>query len=244
MASRTSICSSSPHLISTVVTTHTALSAQDCFIDYDKAASSSTVRVCSRPLVKDCGGGGGGGGEVECSTHQQTECVTREEEHQVQEDRAECRTVTERRCGDTQLAKLGIQFPLDQQQGTVKQLNTDTEDADTEDTAASSGAQETRCTEWPRQECEVRPVNVTRTSPVTECRAVPVELCGPARCPVKVTRAPRAPGGGCANHGVAGGGHGGVRGQGCDGGAGPARGAVQPPAQASVQVRTTSHQSL
>ena len=148
------------------------------------------MRVCSRPLVKDCGGGGGGGGEVECSTHQQTECVTREEEHQVQEDRAECRTVTERRCGDTQLAKLGIQFPLDQQQGTVKQLHTDTEDADTEDTAASSGAQETRCTEWPRQECEVRPVNVTRTSPVTECRAVPVELCGPARCPVKVTRAP------------------------------------------------------
>ena len=203
------------------------------------------MRVCSRPLVKDCGGGGGG--EVECSTHQQTECVTREEEHQVQEDRAECRTVTERRCGDTQLAKLGIQFPLDQQQGTVKQLGTDTEDADTEDTAASSSAQETRCTEWPRQECEVRPVNVTRTSPVTECRAVPVELCGPARCPVKVTRDPRdprdprAPGGGCANHGAAGGGHGGVRGQERDGGAGPARGAVQHPAQASVQVRTISH---
>ena len=40
----------------------------------------------------------------------------------------------------------------------------------------------------------------TKYTPLTKCTKVPVELCGPARCPVKVTRAPRDPGGGCANH--------------------------------------------
>ena len=71
---------------------------QDCFIDYEKSASNTTTTVCSKKLVKDCGGqededdragygrdigAGTSDSDIICSTYYQSECVTSQEEHQV-----------------------------------------------------------------------------------------------------------------------------------------------------------------
>ena len=53
---------------------------KDCYIKYAKAAVNSSVLVCRRPLVRDCGVESG---EELCSTHYETECTTQERVNQV-----------------------------------------------------------------------------------------------------------------------------------------------------------------
>ena len=53
---------------------------KDCFIKYEKAAVNTTVMVCRKPLVRDCGVDSS---EEFCSTQYETECTTLERVHQV-----------------------------------------------------------------------------------------------------------------------------------------------------------------
>jgi len=73
---------------------------KDCFIDYDKSASSNTARVCTRQMVKECPGEEEDSGDTVCSTQHQSECWTQQHEHKVTEDVPECRTVEEKKCSD------------------------------------------------------------------------------------------------------------------------------------------------
>jgi len=66
-----------------------------CFIEYSKTAHNVTARLCRTPLVKDCEGSGG---DVVCTTQYESECLTEQEEHQVEDDVAECQTVFEEKC--------------------------------------------------------------------------------------------------------------------------------------------------
>ena len=42
-----------------------------------------------------------------------------------------------------------------------------------------------QCTKWPVKKCRVENGQVKKFSPVTECKKVPFELCGPGACPVE-----------------------------------------------------------
>merc|ERR1712018_564097 len=44
---------------------------------------------------------------------------------------------------------------------------------------------EQKCTKWPVKKCKVENGQVKKFSPVTECKKVPFELCGPGSCPVE-----------------------------------------------------------
>ena len=44
---------------------------------------------------------------------------------------------------------------------------------------------EQKCTKWPVKKCQVSNGQVKKFSPVTECKKVPFELCGPGAAPVE-----------------------------------------------------------
>jgi len=69
---------------------------KNCFIDYEQVAFNETVRVCRNPLVKDCEVAGP---EV-CRTIYESECWTKQEEHNVEDDVVDCRTEVEEKCND------------------------------------------------------------------------------------------------------------------------------------------------
>merc|ERR1712227_100044 len=132
---------------------------KDCFIDYEKAATNATTKVCTKKLEKICkedqededigyGRQLRTDQDIICTTYYQSECVTRDEEHQVSEDVPECKTIEEKNCSDDS-------------QGT--------------------------CSTYTRQVCEVKTQQVSRFTPVTACEKNPVELCGPKQCTFKET---------------------------------------------------------
>jgi len=69
-----------------------------CFIEYEKIAFNETVQVCRTPLVKDC--------TVKepkpkvCRTLYESECWTKQEVHDVEDDIVECKTEVEEKCED------------------------------------------------------------------------------------------------------------------------------------------------
>jgi len=69
---------------------------KSCFIDYEQIAFNETVTVCRNPLVKDCDVSGP---EV-CRTIYESECWTKQEVHDVEDDVVECRTENEEKCED------------------------------------------------------------------------------------------------------------------------------------------------
>merc|ERR1712200_92948 len=69
---------------------------KNCFIDYEKIAFNETVEICRTPLVKDCNVQGP---EI-CTTQYESECWTKQEEHDVSDDVVSCETVKEEKCFD------------------------------------------------------------------------------------------------------------------------------------------------
>jgi len=69
---------------------------KSCFIEYEAIALTETVQVCRTPLVKDCDVQGP---EI-CRTEYETECWTKQEAHDVDDDVVECETVYEEKCED------------------------------------------------------------------------------------------------------------------------------------------------
>merc|ERR1719376_1633418 len=66
-------------------------SGKNCFIEYEKIAFDETVAVCRTPLVKDCDIQGP---EI-CRTEYESECWTKQEVHDVEDDVVECKTEVE-----------------------------------------------------------------------------------------------------------------------------------------------------
>merc|ERR1712098_237291 len=71
-----------------------------CFIACEKAAYNETVSICKTPLVKDCDVQGP---EI-CRVEYESECWTKNEEHEVEDDIAECSTELE---GSVKMRHLG-----------------------------------------------------------------------------------------------------------------------------------------
>jgi len=69
---------------------------KNCFINYEKIAFNETVEVCRTPLVKDCDVQGP---EI-CRTEYESECWTKQEEHEVEDDVVECETIQDEKCED------------------------------------------------------------------------------------------------------------------------------------------------
>jgi len=69
---------------------------KNCFIDYEKIAFNETVEICRTPLVKDCDVQGP---EI-CTTQYESECWTKQEEHDVEDDVVSCSTVQDEKCDD------------------------------------------------------------------------------------------------------------------------------------------------
>jgi len=69
---------------------------KNCFIEYSKTAVNVTAKVCRTPLVKDCDIEG----DEICRTEYESECVTQQEVHDVEDDVVECRTEVEEKCED------------------------------------------------------------------------------------------------------------------------------------------------
>jgi len=69
---------------------------KNCFIDYEKIAFNETVEICRTPLVKDCTVEGP---EI-CTTQYESECWTKQEEHDVEDDVVSCSTVQDEKCDD------------------------------------------------------------------------------------------------------------------------------------------------
>ena len=69
---------------------------KSCFINYEKIAFNETVQVCRTPLVKDCDVQGP---EI-CRTEYESECWTKQEVHDVEDDVVECETIQDEKCAD------------------------------------------------------------------------------------------------------------------------------------------------
>merc|ERR1712226_1764042 len=69
---------------------------KSCFIEYEQIAFNETAEVCRTPLVKDCDVQGP---EI-CRTEYESECWTKQDVHDVQDDVVECETVLEEKCED------------------------------------------------------------------------------------------------------------------------------------------------
>jgi len=69
---------------------------KNCFIEYEQIAFNETVQICRNPLVKDCNIEGP---EI-CTTQYESECWTKQEEHDVEDDVVSCETVYEEKCED------------------------------------------------------------------------------------------------------------------------------------------------
>merc|ERR1711936_1463595 len=67
---------------------------KNCFIDYEKVAFNETVEICRTPLVKDCEQTGP---EI-CRTEYESECWTKPEAHEVEDDVVTCETVEDEKC--------------------------------------------------------------------------------------------------------------------------------------------------
>ena len=69
---------------------------KSCYIDYETIAFNETVTVCRNPLVKDCEVSGP---EI-CKTVYESECWTKQEVHDVEDDVVDCKTEHEEKCVD------------------------------------------------------------------------------------------------------------------------------------------------
>jgi len=70
---------------------------KSCFIEYEQIAFNETATICRTPLVKDCDIRG----EEICRTEYESECWTKQEVHDVQDDVVDCTTEVEEKCEDS-----------------------------------------------------------------------------------------------------------------------------------------------
>jgi len=119
-----------------------------CYIAYENFAFNETVEICRKPVVKDCDDDGA---QPVCRTVYESECWTKQQEHEVEDDVVDCVTVQDEKCTDETV-------------GYTTQ---------------------TKCQQWPRQQCSVTKKTIKKYTPMTSCAKEPRELCAPTGCGFK-----------------------------------------------------------
>merc|ERR1711863_176165 len=148
---------------------------KNCFIEYEQIAFNETAEICRTPLVKDCDVQGP---EI-CRTEYESECWTKQEVHDVEDDVVECTTEVEEKCEDETsgctkeprelCAPAGCGF----KQGTeecYEKVQTVVQDAPKE-----------QCTLEPQRTCKHVTKLVPKLEPTEECVDVPKEVCTRSR---------------------------------------------------------------
>jgi len=178
---------------------------KNCFINYEKIAFNETVQVCRTPLVKDCDVQGP---EI-CRTEYESECWTKQEVHDVEDDVVECETIQDEKCADetsgyTTLTKCS-KWPREECKVTKKAVKKYTpitgctkeprELCAPAGCGFKEGAEEcfdktqTVVQDAPKEECSLEPQRtcahvtklVPKLEPSEECVDVPKEVCTRAR---------------------------------------------------------------
>jgi len=186
---------------------------KSCYIEYDTIAFNQTVQVCRTPLVKDCDIQGP---EI-CSTQYESECWTKNEEHDVTDDVVECETVKEEKCenvvsGYTSEQKCSV-WPKEVCNVRQKQVKKYTPitacTKEPKEVCAPAGCgfkegnekcfdkTQTVVQDAPKEECSLEPQRtcahvtklVPKLEPTEECVDVPKEVCTRSKSnPRKVKR--------------------------------------------------------
>eukprot|EP00092_Neocalanus_flemingeri_P039559 GFUD01043075.1.p1 GENE.GFUD01043075.1~~GFUD01043075.1.p1 ORF type:complete len:357 (+),score=115.63 GFUD01043075.1:146-1216(+) len=187
---------------------------KNCYIDYEKIAFNETIKVCRNPLVKDCGISGP---EI-CKTVYESECWTKQEVHDVEDDVVDCKTEYEEKCVDetagytssTKCAK----WPKEVCSVSKKQVKKYTpvtgcnkeprelcapagcgfkqgpEECHDEKKTIVQDAPKEECTLEPRRTCKHVTKLVPKLEPKEECVDVPKEVCTRSRQNPRKVRKP------------------------------------------------------
>jgi len=178
---------------------------KSCFIEYEKIAFNETVEICRTPLVKDCSIEGP---EI-CRTEYESECWTKQEVHDVEDDIVSCETVVDEKCEDetsgyttnTKCSKWPREVCSVSKKNVKKYTPITGCTKEPRELCApagcgfSQGAEEcydktqTIVQDAPKEQCSLEPQRVCRhvtklvpkLSPTEECVDVPKEVCTRSR---------------------------------------------------------------
>jgi len=178
---------------------------KSCFIEYEKIAFNETVEICRTPLVKDCDVQGP---EI-CRTEYESECWTKPEIHEVEDDVVSCETVLETKCEPKTIGYVTDpgckEWPREVCSITkeIKEKYTPITGCHKEpiELCAPAGCQlvpgkpichdtvKTIVQDKPREECSLEPQRtckhvtklVPKLTPTEECVDVPKEVCSRSR---------------------------------------------------------------
>merc|ERR1711997_886257 len=186
---------------------------KNCFIEYEQTAFEETVQICRKPLVKDCNIEGP---EI-CTTQYESECWTKQEEHDVEDDVVSCETVVEEKCEDetsgyttnTKCSKWPKEV-CNVQRTPVKKYTPETrcqkvpvelcgpsgcgvragpQECRTELRTIPGEKPEEQCTLEPQRQCKHVTKLVPELKPHESCTDVPKEMCTRSRTnPMKVKK--------------------------------------------------------
>jgi hypothetical protein len=180
---------------------------KECDITYSPSAQNVTVQVCSNPLIKDCNLSG----PLECRTEYVAECWSKDEEHTVLDDVAECQTVNEEKC-EEEVSGYTTREKCTSWPREVCTVNKQLKRKSTPNTKCEKVPQElcgppgcgfvsgpevclertkTIVTRLPSESCNLHPQTrcesvtklVPKLVPVEECVDVPKEVCSKVRGP-------------------------------------------------------------
>merc|ERR1719466_247104 len=174
---------------------------KSCFIDYEKIAFNETVEICRKPLVKDCDIPG----DEICTTQYESECWTKQEVHDVEDDVVECTTVQDEKCADetsgyttfTKCSKWPREVCSVEKKAVKKYTPITGCTKEPREVCAPAGCgfkegaevcydkTSTIVQDAPKEECSLEPQrtckHVTKLVPKKECLDVPKEVCTRSR---------------------------------------------------------------
>jgi len=182
---------------------------KNCYITYDKVAFNTTVDVCRNPLEKVEGCVEDKSNERVCRTVFESECSTRQNEHEVVEDVVSCTTEEEEVCEEVsegyttetkcqkwprnvcKVAKQKVKkyAPITSCEKIPKELCGPVNCGYKEGAEVCSKKVQTIVQETPAEECSLEPQTVCnfvtkmvpRLEPMEECVDVPKEVCTRSR---------------------------------------------------------------
>merc|ERR1712158_93307 len=130
-------------------------------------AFNETAEICRTPLVKDCDIQGP---EI-CRTEYESECWTKQEVHDVEDDVVECTTEVEEKCEDeTSGYTTNTKCSKWPREECSEKVQTVVQDAPKE-----------QCTLEPQRTCKHVTKLVPKLEPTEECVDVPKEVCTRSR---------------------------------------------------------------
>jgi len=187
---------------------------KNCFIEYEQIAFNETVQICRTPLVKDCNIQGP---EI-CRTEYESECWTKQEVHDVQDDVVECETIVEEKCEDetsgyttnTKCSKWPKEACRVSKKNVKKYTPITGCTKEPRELCAPAGCgftqgeeecydkQQTIVQDAPKENCSLEPQRtckhvtklVPKLSPTEECVDVPKEVCTRSRTNPRKVRKP------------------------------------------------------